>query len=104
MSVTLQFSERALGRVTRLEKRTCADALDGNGLRPLGARREGFLWLVESSIEQGVDESRFSQTRFTLKRWRQQRHDTFSDTTTGDVCDIPTTMAVNWKPFLTLFL
>jgi len=51
-------------------ERTCADALDGNGLGPLSARREGLLWLVQSGVEEGINKRRFSQTGFTLRHQR----------------------------------
>ena len=76
-------------------KRTCADALDSNSLGLLGARWERFLWLVEPSVEEGINERRFSQTRFTFRRQKQKRHDIFLTRRLGDVDDLPTTMAVN---------
>jgi hypothetical protein len=85
-------------------RRTRADALNGNGLGPLGAGWEGLLWLVKSSVEEGVNKRRFSETGFTLKRQKRKRHDAFLTLRQDDRDDLPTTMAVNWKPFLTLFL
>jgi hypothetical protein len=85
-------------------RQTCADALDGNGLGFLGAGGKRLLWLVKSSIEKGIDKCGFSEAGFALKCRGQKRHAIFLTRRLDDAGDLPTTMAVNWKPFLTLFL
>ena len=42
------------------DERTSTDALNGDGLRSISTWGEDFLRRVESSIEEGVDECRFS--------------------------------------------
>lgn len=78
-----------------------ANTLDSNGFGALRGGREVLLGRVEGSVEEGVDESGFSQARLA---WEGGKGDKKVKLKWCDSANAPTTMAVNWKPFLTLFL
>ena len=47
----------------RTGARTCANALDSDGFRTLGAGRDGLLGWIERGVEEGINEGRLAKAR-----------------------------------------
>ena len=62
---------RQMGRAASVEedaeRRTSTDALDGDGLGPLCAGREGFLGRIEGGVKKSVDEGRLAEARLACR-------------------------------------
>lgn len=73
-----------------------AGGLDGHGLgNDVGVRAGTLLRGVEGGVEQGVNQSRLSETRFTLKEWSALPMKVIG-------VYIPTTMTLKLNPLRTL--